>query len=193
MKVAACRLVAGLGYCNVLLCSVPLDCSQPGLSPRTRRALADTTHQFLFMFEDKSRGSHLAVEPGFSSPTSWPTHSLAEHTAYLLVGEETNRVVNGTTYHHLMGSPYTAQVGCELRVIFLLRMQSCVHILRVPETSYQELSSCLQGPYHSERWIKAWPRRRSADSARSLRKLFVLLGGSRAEILSPRKSIGESF
>lgn len=78
------------------------------VSAHTRRALTDTTHQFLFIFEDKNGGSHLAVEPGFSSPTSWPTHSLAEHTACLLVGEETNRVVNGTTYHHLTGSPYTA-------------------------------------------------------------------------------------
>lgn len=91
------------------------------------------------------------------------------------------------------GRGLRSQVGCELGVIFLLRMQSCVHILRVPETSYHELSSCLQGSCHTQNWIKAWPRRRSADSAHSLRKLFVLLGGSRAEILSPRKSIGESF
>lgn len=65
--------------------------------------------------------------------------------------------------------------------------------MRVSETFYHELSSCRQGLHHSERWIKAWPRRRSADSAHSLRKLLVLLGGSRAEILNPRKALEKAF
>lgn len=121
-------------------------CALEGLTPHTI---------VLFIFEDKSRSNHLSVGPRFSFPRSWHTHSIAEHTACLLVNTPWQRNRHNGVWYYL---PLSDRV-CVYRSAVSLRNSpvsyecwdhSCVHIMQISETFYCKLSSCMPGPGHSE-------------------------------------------